>query len=424
MMSDLIRDLLTPPHASLERVVTRLRRASRIGIGALTALTPFMIADARDAFAGPALESALTVAARHDDHPFMLERAPGRDFIAVTPALGIVHIGRTDSLDLRASRRYEVESGTASSPLTADLLDARAALARTEQARATMDGGFVRSPDPIENGATTWTTGLASRWHAACAIEIPFAEVSARTAGWRHDGVPLPAGRANTWGIAFHPLLSTIGAWTVRVHRSEAGESGKQWLASTAWTAGWRRDHTRAISTELGFGTVDVRREGRALPRALSMVAEANLAATPWGVPAQLAAGVRREATWTGHAALTSDLGALGDWSGRWERILGLEGESGGGPADIDRFIVAATRGINGVMTAALEGRWMETRPLLANVTPVSLRALTLKFGRPLYAWLDLDATWEFMRQTPSGPIRPDELHRQRFGFSLTARTP
>jgi len=366
----------------------------------------------------------ITVGSRFD------ERSPsalnGWQWVAsVAPQLTIDRPGPVTRWGISALRSYESHSSSRAIKPATDLASLSVSSAPTKRSELALDGAYVRSQDlfyiapgtPLPSGQTEIASGSVQAISSRGEATFQFRSTN-------YDAADMADGLDQAWTAAVFPMSAEHSHLLVRWTQKDLRLDNSRALRVGAATAGYHRDHTPVLSSELEIGLADSRDAQRGTERRdFAVFAGISGLGRAVGLPFDARAQIARDASTTGSAQLSRS-GANTWLVARWERTLDARGGLFDEPTlrDLVGFEVRDT--IGGRTVAMLKGSYARTRPRVADGLRVEVRNASASLSRQLQPWLTAKAAYLYSRQTEIQGADPQDSERSRAELTLTAALP
>ena len=340
----------------------------------------------------------------------------------VAPQLTIGRPGPIVSWELSGLRTFESHSYSRALAPATDVAALRASSAPSEYSELSLQGSYLRSQDlfylasgePLPAGQTEISSGSFR------ALSL-LGEATYQIRAANHEAADKADGLSLAWSAAIFPVRGEHSRLLVRWTQRDWWLDHDQALRVSVATAGYRREHSPVLSSQLEVGWADAKDvQGNTQRRTFAVAAGVAGLGQAMGLPFDVRARIARDVSTTGTAQLWRSVS--NSWvAARWERSLNAEGGLFKEPTLRDLFGFEVRDTIGGRTIAAVDGSYARTAPRVGDGLRVENRNASASISWLLQPWLTARAAYFYSRQTESRGVVPQDSERSRAELSLTA---
>jgi hypothetical protein len=313
---------------------------------------------------------ALRVESRYDDNIDQQVTATTDIATLLRPELACEGSDEITSWGLQARRSFIAYTRN---PRLAPQTDLAAVFLKRRMSSAStvaVDYQYSRSRDPINlEPVTVPRQGPLSRNQASVRGEVWRGEAEARFNQWSYAHTDLQDGESRYWMVGVYPIRTPGGPWVASFRSRDLRIGGRSAILSNSGMFGWRRSHTRQLSSELQLGVADVDlRDGTPSTRRLAALVDVTARLSPYAPAGGLHLSLAHDIATTAEVALSRDL-SYGEATVKWQRLLDVEGGIYRDPTLTERWGLGVADTLGGGKVLAMAGSYDRTRPLRATGT-------------------------------------------------------
>jgi len=329
------------------------------------------------------------------------------------------------SWEIRGLRSFESYSSSSTLKPATDMASMWVSSEPTMRSKLTLDGAYLGSQDlfylapgtPLPSGRTELTSGSAQALAS-------LGEATYRVRAANHEGISRADGLDQAWSAAAFPVSSEHSRLLARWTQKDWWLDHRHALRVGMATAGYHRDHSPVLSSELEIGLADSRDTQHGTQRRdFAISAGISGLGRAMGLPFDARAQIAHDVSTTGSAQLWRS--GVNTWlAARWERTLDAQGGLFAEPTLHDLFGLELRDTLGGRTVATLKGSYARTRPLVGDDHRVEVRNASASLSRQLQPWLTAKAAYLYSRQTEIQGAGPPSSERSRAELTLTAELP
>ena len=368
------------------------------------------------------VQPELRLEERYDDNTGSAEHGAGDLVRVITPKLGVARLGSVTNWQMWASRSFLSYSKSIPSPITTDRASFRVDRASSDvsSARLTLQGIRSRNdsePDrPSAIGLGRYRNGTARASFALRHLE-GFGEAQT----WDYGGEELSDAIAQRLDLSLVPIRYRTQSWLLSYWGQRQDVVGRWRLKSQAVAAGFRRHHSRQLTSEWHVGVAEVGEDAVApKARRLAFGVGVVLGGAAPGEEPRVEVALRRDAVTSAVGIVRKQL-PIGAATAKWESGIRTKGAYHQTSTLERRASFGITRVLGASVTVAGEGSYQWGRPYHASGSLEETYRAGVTFSAPIASWASGRVMYDYVYERD--PNRPEPLNyrRGRVAVSLTA---
>lgn len=380
--------------------------------------------DGRSRALGGGFSPGITLGSRVDERSSSVVNA-GQWVGLVAPQLTISRIAPAANWQVSALRSFESYSSSPTPKPATDFDSLRVWSAPISHSVLALDGAYLRSKDLFYLApGTPLPAGQSELASGSVAATTSIAEATYKIRAANYEASDKADGLTQAWSAAVFPMSNEYSHLLVRWTQKDWWVNHSRALRVGAATAGYHRDHTAEVSSELEIGVAVSKDDQHGTDRRdLAVSAGISGLGRALGLPFDARAQLSRDIATTGTAVLWRSV-ASGAVEARWERTLDALGGLFDEPTLRDLVGLEVRDTLGGRTVATLKGSYARARLRTGEAFRVEDRNASASLSRELYPWLTARAAYLYSRQTETRGAAPQDSERSRGELTLTAALP